>query len=397
MRYAHVLVGKRPETWPSKSWLYGDLAFVAAEIRIADLLAATGTEVVGSVKIGRHRVHIPALQSQVQVQHHPSFEQHDRDRLRQPTTDYSLAVANRNDSPFAQRYLVGPSCPSFLDLDSAYRAFFEGNYDSPANGSVPSEVMKIRVVDERGWIGPVHITATNMTVEVEGTDLGRAELEFFSPTIRHTARLSTSGTVSFPLRGGLPASNVWLWLKRDKSWLDYRSLAAPWISDELLDQANVQIDRPVEPQAIVEALIYAGEGPSVEFKRELPDQQTKSRNPFKTVAAFANGDGGVLVFGMDRDEATVNGLKLDDIQAGRDSLGQMIRTRVIPTPRFEITHHMIDGKDLLLLEVEGGTSPPYGLIVDSGSRDKPEYYVRRGASTYFAQPSDLAEAVRRPS
>ena len=78
LRYAHVLVGQRPETWPGKSWLYGDLAFLAAKVQIADLLAALDTKVAGSIKIGRHRVLIPAVQSQIQVQHHPSFEQHDR-------------------------------------------------------------------------------------------------------------------------------------------------------------------------------------------------------------------------------------------------------------------------------------------------------------------------------
>lgn len=375
--------------------MYGDLAFLAAKVRIADLLAALDTEVAGSIKIGRHRVLIPAVQSQIQVQHHPSFEQYDRDRLRQPTFDYALSVAKRADSSFTRRYLVGRGAPSFLDLDSAYRAFFEGDYDLQGPSSMPSEVIKTRVVDDRGWIGPIHVTATHLTVEVLGNDLRGAELELFSPTRRHSITLSAPQNLLFALPEGLPASNVWLWLKREKTWLDYRSLAAPWTTDDLLNQSGVQIDRPVEPQAIVEALVYAGEGPRVEFKRELPHQKTKSPNPFKTIAAFANGEGGTIVFGIDRDESTINGLHVDDMHGARDSLGQMIRSRVFPTPGFEITHHVVDGKDLLLVDVESGISPPYGLIVDPGSRDRPEYYVRRGASTYFAQPSDLAEAVRR--
>ena len=395
LRYAHVLVGQRPETWPGRSWLYGDLAFLAAKVRIADLLAALDTQAARPFKIGRHRVLIPAVQSRIQIQHHPSFEQHDRERLRQPTFDYALSVASGVDSSLTPRYLVGRGAPSFLELDSAYRAFFEGDYDVHGQSSVPSEMIKTRVVDERGWIGPIHITATQLTVEVIGNDLRGADLELFSPTRRHTITLGGPRTLSFALPEGLPASNVWLWLKREGAWLDYRSLSAPWITDDLLNQSGVKIDLPVEPQAIVEALVYAGEGPRVEFKGELPPQKTKSSNPFKTIAAFANGDGGTIVFGIDRDESTINGLHVDDIKVARDSLGQMIRSRVIPTPGFKITHHVVDGKDLLLLDVESGVSPPYGLVVDSGSRDRPEYYVRRGASTYFAQPSDLAEAVRR--
>jgi hypothetical protein len=372
-------------TWPS--W--------RPRCRIADLLAALDTEAAGLIKIGRHRVSIPAVQPKIQVQHHPSFEQHDRERLRQPTFDYAFSVAKRVDPFSTSRYLVGRGGPSFLDLDSAYRAFFEGNYDMHAQSSMPSEVVKTRVVDERGMIGPIHVTATQLAVEVNGDELRGADLELFSPTTRHTIRLGGPQTLSFALPEGLPASNVWLWLKSRGTWLDYRSLAAPWATDEVLNQAGVQIDRPVEPQAIVEALVYAGEGPRVEFKGELPNQKTKSSNAFKTIVAFANGDGGTIVFGIDRDESTITGLHVDDLQVARGSLGQMIRSRVIPTPGFEITHHVVDSKDLLLLDVDSGMSPPYGLIVDPGSRDRPEYYVRRGASTYFAQPSDLAEAVRR--
>lgn len=32
--------------------------------------------------------------------------------------------------------------------------------------------------------------------------------------------------------------------------------------------------------------------------------------------------------------------------------------------------------------------------MDKGTRDKPEFYIRRGASTYPAQPGDLREAAR---
>jgi hypothetical protein len=43
--------------------------------------------------------------------------------------------------------------------------------------------------------------------------------------------------------------------------------------------------------------------------------------------------------------------------------------------------------------VQPSPSHPYGLICDPGSRDKPDFFVRRAASTYHVQPSDLREAV----
>jgi hypothetical protein len=59
-----------------------------------------------------------------------------------------------------------------------------------------------------------------------------------------------------------------------------------------------------------------------------------------------------------------------------------------------VTPYTIDGKLILALDIEQGQSPPYGLISSPDTRDRPEFYVRRGASTYPAQPSDLREATR---
>lgn len=189
--------------------------------------------------------------------------------------------------------------------------------------------------------------------------------------------------------------NAWLWLKRDAAWLDYRLLAAPGMTDEQLAAAGIAIEHPaVDEQALIEALIYGGEGPTVEFKGALPDPTSKRPNPWKTVAAFANGSGGMIVFGVDRDEATVTGIEAADPQGARDRLGQVIRSRVIPTPDFDIALYTVDAEQVLVLTVQPGVSPPYA-VVDSDARDRPQYYVRRGASTYPAQPSDLAEVCRR--
>jgi hypothetical protein len=203
---------------------------------------------------------------------------------------------------------------------------------------------------------------------------------------------------SFALPQG-PPTHLWIWLKRGTAWLDYRAIT-PWTSVDELRAANVQIEVPQEPQAVIEAIIYSGEGPQVEFKRCLPWQgETQPRRPLKTIVAFANGDGGTLVYGVDRDEMTVVGLEVDDPTLSRDRLGQMICSQVTPKPQFQSDYYTIGDKTVLAVRVEAGTSPPYGLTPDSGSRDKPEFYVRRGANTLYAHPSDLRQTVlaRLPS
>jgi hypothetical protein len=226
-----------------------------------------------------------------------------------------------------------------------------------------------------------------MTVEIHGDAVKGAILELNGATNRLSHRLDEAGTFTLPLANGLP-DDAWLWLKRSMRWLDFRSISvqSPWTGD--LRRAAVEIEAPIDPQASVEALIAAGEGPRTEFKRELVEYRK-----LKTVAAFATGAGGLLIFGIDRDETTVVGLD-GSAQELRDRLGDLVRAAITPTPEFEVVPYVVDDKTILVLSVASGTGA-YGVIPHRGGHDKPEYYVRRGANTYPAQPHDLNHALER--
>jgi hypothetical protein len=297
-------------------------------------------------------------------------------------------VATPGNRQLPSHKLVGNG-PSFNDSRIALNAFLTGDYVNSRD--LPMELAHIRCPETSGWLGPMHVTTSQLTVEVGGTDVAGAILEFFSETERSSIEVAEPGVKTFPLPNGVP-QHLWVWLKRGTAWLDYRAIT-PWTSAKELQAANVAVEVPQELQAVIEALIYGGEGPQVEFKRSLPwQEETKPRNPFKTIAAFANGDGGTVVYGVDRDELTVVGL-VDDLPASRDQLGQMICAQVIPKPQFTSEFHTVDGKTVLVLRVDPGDSQPYAVIPDKNSRDKPEFYVRRGASTYPAHPADLRAAV----
>jgi hypothetical protein len=221
----------------------------------------------------------------------------------------------------------------------------------------------------------------------DGCNVEEADLELYGVSERCVRRLSAAGPVTFSQ--GLPA-HAWLWLKRGASWIDYRSIDARsvWTGD--LNRAGVEIEPPIEPQAHIEALIPSGEGPQTEFKEMLPT--TKERRTLKSVAAFATGDGGTIIFGVNRDEVTVTGIAEGNTTKQRDELANLIRATVVPMPQVQAQDYRIDGQVVLVLEVEPGQSPPYGLVTPN-TRDKPEFFVRRGASTYPAQPGELREAT----
>lgn len=401
LRYGQIIVGPEPTTRPGKVWRYEWVAFVAARIPAREVVQAMGPTSDGKLTVAGFNVLIPAAQPLAQVQHRPSFELHDPGRSSFPSFEY---VVNRADSSGGMstagrmEFLVGPDSPSFTNLDAAYRGFFLGKYDVPARESFPSDLLRVRVLDERARLGPIHVREAEMSVDVQGSAVAGTTLEYFSPERRERRVLEGAGQVRIDLPEGLPASNTWLWLTEGTSWRDYRALTPPWASSDQLEAAGVkkeQISR--DEQAVIEAVVYGGEGPLVEFKSEPPATESKTAGVFRTIGAFANGAGGTVVFGMDRDELTVLGLASDlDLNKERDRIGHLIRSRVIPTPDFQITRYEVNDKNLLVLVVEAGSQRPYGVITDLGARDKPQYYVRRGASTYPAQPPDLHQMVEPP-
>ena len=393
LRYGFAVIGPQPRTWTGESWHYEPVSFISAKVSAAALVGALNAETDGHVQLGAVDVVLPPVQASVQVQHRPSFELHDRDLTPLPSFDFAISRQGGASGTSTGRgdFLVGPDSPSFTDLDAAYRGFFMGKYDVPANESVPGGVLRIRVIDERSWLGPIHIRATELTVEIHGSEPAGTTLEYFSPTRRERFALERPGEITIALPDGLPATNTWLWLTAGSSWRDYRALSGPWTSAEQLQAAGVEKDQTSrDEQAAAEAIVFGGEGPFIEFKSRLPVGGTKTDRVFRTVAAFANGAGGTVVVGVDRDELTVIGLGQDvDVKKERDRIGQLIRSRVLPTPEFVIDPYQVDGKDVLFIAVSAGSARPYGVILDLDQRDTPQFYVRRGASTYPAQPSDL--------
>ena len=118
---------------------------------------------------------------------------------------------------------------------------------------------------------------------------------------------------------------------------------------------------------------------------------------FKTVAAFATGDGGTIVFGIDPDELTVTGLDGEDPKSSGTACTTWC-TAPWSHPGRHSRRPPGGRKDDPGAPRGARTRAPYGIAADKGSRDKPEFYVRRGSSTYPAQPGELREAARsRPA
>ena len=76
----------------------------------------------------------------------------------------------------------------------------------------------------------------------------------------------------------------------------------------------------------------------------------------KTVSAYANYNGGVIIFGINDDGDVVG---IDDIKKECMRIENMINTSIEPVPRFSINVENIADKNIIKLIVEKGRDTPY--------------------------------------
>lgn len=92
-----------------------------------------------------------------------------------------------------------------------------------------------------------------------------------------------------------------------------------------------------------------------------------------------------------RDDGQIGGLPEKPAEC-RAKLTDLVRDLVKPSPDVQIKVDRHSGKTLALIDVAPGNGTVYALTV---STNKPEFYVRRNATTYYAQPDEIASIVRR--
>jgi hypothetical protein len=336
---------------------------------------------------------MPPTYDMAHWRHLPSRADYDPSPLPWPTVDYEVSGPGTHTSRPPSGFLIGEGCPSFTDADSALRAFFYGDYSTIGGGRTTSRIALIRRVDLEAWIERVAIRPTHLDVVLRGNSFAGVAVEITSGALRSRRTSGPRGRVRLRLTDGLP-EDAWLFVTRGSRWLDYRALGQqlPWARTRAASGIDFPI--PDDPDSRAGALITQGEGPRVEFKRELPGRDEASRRKvLKTVAAFANGAGGTILFGIDPDEVTAVGITADHEQAVRDHIGGLIHRIVRPTPDFEMRWASADGKRVLMLDVAQGLAQPYGIQPHGDAHL--EYYIRRGASTFPATQAEVREAALR--
>lgn len=113
-------------------------------------------------------------------------------------------------------------------------------------------------------------------------------------------------------------------------------------------------------------------GEATEYDKKQAVERRKVKSWLKSVSAFANTAGGVLIFGITDDEELIG---LEDIRSDSEFVSQKIKERISPFPEVVMKLHKTeDGKGLLLLYVPAGDETPYYYTGDGVT----EAYIRIG-------------------
>lgn len=384
---AHVFVGPKPPGWTEATWRYESCTFLAARTTPKRFAAALDS---GELELGATCATFTFGPGDVwQWRREPSFARLDRFGIPWPTTSYELSLAGLEYQQLPER-LVGRDSPSFPTSGAAFDAFFYDNFVATGTMNPTLARIGLRLIDTSGRVRRVEVRPGGLDVVVGGSRVKGAVLELNSPTYRHRTRLAGAGKVSLPLPLGA-MDEAWLWLKRGANWLDYRA-PRNWGGhsppDDKLTLMALE-DRVAE----VTALASQGEGQRMEYKEALPPpgggksraEREAKRTALKDIVAFANGGGGTVLYGV-TDQGEIVGV---DGPAGkaRDRLSEFVRSRVFPSPPHAISPKDVDGKLVLVLEVEPNERTLYSLLIDS---NKPEYYIRRDGTTYPARADEIA-------
>ena len=131
-------------------------------------------------------------------------------------------------------------------------------------------------------------------------------------------------------------------------------------------------------------------GETTVYDKKLTLEEKKPKSWLKSVSAFANGKGGILIFGIANDDTLVG---LTDTQTISEKISEIIKMRMDPIPQKNLEIHEEDGKRFLILRVSSGMETPYYYVGD-GSRVA---FVRVGNESIPAGAVELKRLVLRGS
>lgn len=228
-------------------------------------------------------------------------------------------------------------------------------------------------------IGKTHLSVNVQTLETNLSDLlGKLYVEY-SAKSETTEFPFVEDTTDIPLRER--PSQIWLYLlnKKKGDILDFRRVRMNWGRPS--SQEGVTLDITLDD---LQEIIQQGENETVEFKLQVKGKDPSGDEFVETVVAMANGQGGIIVVGVD-DDRNVAGVK--NASNTKKAVENLIRHRCDPVPQYSVDTKNVDEKSIVLVNIFSGTNRPY-LVRGKGP------YIRVLSNDYSPLRHELDELTK---
>lgn len=365
-------------TW--KKYRYRDFAFVAGRIKgtdLADWLQRCAGELAGFAFI------TPELRN-VNWRQRSSSPGYELVPIHRPYTEYAVYGPGRPGN-FEGWEVAGETGPYFESWRTACAALLYDRWDSGLNANIPNEVLTVRIESRGPWLDNVHIGPSSIRIAIAGSSGRAARLQVVTPKGPVANFLVSGSKRIFEIASPLPAGVTHVVLVRGDDVIDSRAVSMTQLGPQRVQQEGVTSDPPSRTESF-ESLIAGGEGPTVEFKEDLSGEKIHV-----AVSAFANTSGGAIFVGVDN-HGHVKGIPDTRVAQLADTIVNQLRQRLRPFPPVTPEIALVTGRTVLVLWVDAAQGDPVGV------GDKPvAYYVRRGASNFYATPEEIGALVRARS
>lgn len=264
-----------------------------------------------------------------------------------------------------------------FDVDQGFKGIVRGGtlvakslplYPDPFN-AIQNE-LRVDLRRYEGWQNKVVFLVPNYMARISHIKIGKAHLSVSVETLEanfndligklYVEYSAGSETTEFPfVRDVVDVSlrdrplQIWLYLlDQDKgNVLDYRRVRLSWGRPPL--QEGVTLDITLDD---LQEIIQQGENETVEFKLQARGRDPSGNEFVETVVAFANGQGGVILVGVD-DNRNVVGVK--NASNTKKAIESLIRYRCDPVPQYSIDTRKVDEKTIVLVSIFSGKDKPY--------------------------------------
>ena len=136
--------------------------------------------------------------------------------------------------------------------------------------------------------------------------------------------------------------------------------------------------------------VYNLIGEATAYDKKEKTERNKPKSWLKSVSAFANGEGGVLIFGISDDDEIIG---LTNAEDDAEFISEAIKTKLDPIPTIDLKFKELNGEKLIFLHINEGQETPYYYIGDKQRLA----YIRVGNESVVADRVQLKQLVMKGS